>query len=136
MAAQLTSPREVVHRLVAALNAGDFDTAESLIDTHAVNHAAPGNPVGVAAFRQSWDDLRSAFPDWHFTIEHSVEAGDTVASRYTNRGTQQGVFMGKPATGRRITVFGLDMVRVRDGRVVEHWALIDQAALAAQLGSP
>src|SRR5687768_17135602 len=124
------SPTQVVCRVIESLNAGDFDRAESFIAADAVNHAVPDSSSGSAAFRQAWETLWSAFPDWQFDIEESVEAGDTVANRYTNRGTHQGEFMGKSATGRSVTVLGLDLVRVRDGQVVEHWALIDQTALA------
>jgi predicted ester cyclase len=67
-------------------------------------------------------------------IEQSVESGDTVSNRYTNIGTQEGDFAGIPAPGRRMEVLGLDMIRVRDGQVVEHWAIMDQAAIAEQLG--
>jgi steroid delta-isomerase-like uncharacterized protein len=132
--AEVLRPTEVVRRLIDALNAGDFDRAEKYIAPDAVNHAAPpGTKPGVTGFRSAWEALRSGFPDFRFTIEHSVESGDVVASRYRNRGTQKGEFMGLPATGRSFQALGLDMVRVRDGQVVEHWALFDLAQMRAQL---
>jgi predicted ester cyclase len=128
-------PTEVVRLLIEALNDGDFATAETFIAPDAVNHAAPpGTEAGVKGFRGGWEMLRSAFPDFHFTLEHSVESGDTVSSRYTNRGTQDGEFLGQPATGRSFEALGLDMVRIRGGQVVEHWALFDVPQMLAQLG--
>lgn len=61
------------------------------------------------------------------TIEHNVASGDTSVNRYTLRGTHT-------ASGRRYEILGLDMVRVRNGKVVEHWALLDADAMRAQLG--
>jgi predicted ester cyclase len=127
-------PTDVVRRVIDALNAGDFDRAEKYIAPDAVNHAAPpGTKRGPAAFRPAWEALRASFSDFRFTIEHSVESGETVANRYMNRGTQTGEFTGRPATGRSFQALGLDMVRVRDGQVVEHWAILDLAQIQAQL---
>lgn len=129
------SPAKVAQLIIEALNAGDLDTAETYIAPEAVNHAAPaGTPPGVKAFRAGWEALRAAFPDFHFVIEQSVESGDMVCSRYTDLGTHKGDFAGLPASGRRMEVLGLDMIRVRDGLVVEHWTLLDVPALMQQLG--
>jgi predicted ester cyclase len=129
------SAAKVCQLLIEAINANDLDTAETYIAPEAVNHAAPpGTEPGVKGFRAGWEALKTAFPDFHFVIEQSVESGEMVCSRYTNIGTQEGDFAGMPASGRRMEVVGLDMVRVRDGLVVEHWALLDQAAIAEQLG--
>jgi predicted ester cyclase len=130
------SPAVVCRLLIEAINANDLDAAEKYIAAEAVNHVAPpGTEPGVKGFRAGWEMLKGAFPDFHFVIEQSVESGDTVSSRYTNIGTQEGEFAGIPASGRTMEVLGLDMVRVRDGQVVEHWAVMDMAAIAAQLGA-
>jgi predicted ester cyclase len=135
MSRDAPSPAEVVKNVIDLVNAGDLDAAETFIAPDAVNHAAaPGAQPGTAAFRQGWEALRKAFPNWTFTIEHSITDGDVVSNRYLNRGTQDGEFAGRPATGRSCTALGLDMVRVRGGKVVEHWALLDLAAMGEQLG--
>ncbi|MGH3172016.1 MAG: ester cyclase, partial [Trebonia sp.] len=51
-----------------------------------------------------------------------MEDGEWVARRFTIRGTHTGDFFGQPPTGQRFEVWGMDMVRVRDGQLVEHWA--------------
>ena len=135
MTAQPSPPADVVRRVIDLLNTGDLDAAEKLIAPDAVNHAAPpGTPPGPGAFRPAWEQVRSAFPDWTFTIERSVTDGDLVANRYTNRGTQTGEFAGHMAAGKSFTALGLDLVRVRDGLVAEHWALLDLASMGEQLG--
>ena len=135
MTEKTNAPAEVVRRVIDLLNTGDLDAAEKLIAPDAINHAAPpGGGAGPAAFRPAWEAVRAAFPDWLFMIDQSVTDGDLVCCRYTNTGTQQGEFGGYPATGKSFSALGLDMVRVRDGRVVEHWALLDLAAMGEQLG--
>lgn len=122
-------PAEVLRRLIEAFNAGDFDRAMSYIAPDAVNHGPPPTD-GLAAWRQSWIAMQTAFPDFHADIEQTVEEGDTVCHRYTLRGTNSG---GEAPTGRRFSALGLDMVRVRNGQIIEHWALADAAGMAEQL---
>jgi len=78
--------------------------------------------------------FRTAFPDVRFTVEDQIADGDLLANRFTVRGTHQGEFMGIPPTGKQATVSGIDMIRVRDGKVVEHWVQMDQMGLMQQLG--
>jgi steroid delta-isomerase-like uncharacterized protein len=128
-------PAAVCRLLIEAINAGDLDRAEQYIAPDAVNHIAPpGTPPGIEGFRSGWEMLKGAFPDFHFVIEATVENGDTCSSRYTNIGTQEAEFAGIPASGKTMEVLGIDFVRVRGGQVVEHWAVMDQAAIAEQLG--
>jgi steroid delta-isomerase-like uncharacterized protein len=135
MTETMLKAREVVHRVIELLNVGDLDGAERFIAPDAVNHAAPADAErGPAGFRPAWEELRTAFPDWTFRIDDSALDGDVVFNRYTNTGTQRGAFAGHPAKDRSFTALGLDMVKVRDGQVVEHWALLDLAAMASQLG--
>ncbi len=55
--------------------------------------------------------------------------GDKVTVRHTGTGTHEGEFMGMPATGKSITIPGIDILRVKDGKVVEHWGLTDMSAM-------
>ena len=64
-------------------------------------------------------------PDLEVTTEHSIEDGEWVANRYTIRGTHTGGYFGRPPTGRPFETTGLDMVRVHDGRAVEHWTFAE-----------
>ena len=54
-----------------------------------------------------------------------MEDGDWIAHRYTIRGTHTGDFLGQPPTGQRFEIIGMDMVRVRDGQLIEHWAFAE-----------
>jgi|tagenome__1003787_1003787.scaffolds.fasta_scaffold20783761_2 predicted ester cyclase len=127
-------PAEVSRKVTEALTAHDVDAGLALVDPDAIDHSAPpGTPPGLGGWRQKWEEMIGAFPDLAFAYEQSVEEGDTVANRYTMSGTQASQFMGIPSGGRRFEVMVLDMVRVRDGKVIEHWALVDQASMKEQL---
>ncbi|MBS2536076.1 ester cyclase [Catenulispora sp. NF23] len=73
-------------------------------------------------WRRKWAAMRAGCPDLEVITEHSVESGEWVANRYTIRGTHTGDLFGVAATGERFEITGIDMVRVVDGLLVEHWA--------------
>lgn len=75
-----------------------------------------------------------AFPDgWH-EIQDQMANGDTVITRLVGRGMHRGDFVGIPATGRDVTMEGISIHRVVDGKIVEHWAQVDDVALLGQMG--
>jgi C-1 hydroxylase len=76
----------------------------------------------------------AAFPDLTFEIEQLIAEKDIVAARMTARATQQGDFMGRPADGHPIKVTVMGQVRIVDGRIKEHWNLMDEVHLMQQLG--
>ena len=76
-----------------------------------------------------------AFPDRSFTIEELVACDDWVVTRYTWRATHRGEFAGVAATGTRVTVSGMLMQRIEDGRVVEDRDQWDRLSLLEQLGA-
>ncbi len=117
------------------INQGNIEAIDELIDPGVVDHAAlPGFPTGREGAKQFFAMMRSAFPDLHLTIEDMIAEGDKVVMRSTWSGTHQGEFMGIPATGRRVTVSAIDISRVADGRIVEHWEQSDALGLMQQLG--
>jgi predicted ester cyclase len=78
-------------------------------------------------------DVHGAVPDIRFTIEDSAERGDTIWVRARVRGTATGPFFGKPS-GRPVDFSVIDVARVVDGRIVEHWGVPDRFAMLAQTG--
>jgi steroid delta-isomerase-like uncharacterized protein len=118
------------------INQGNTDAIDELIDPGVVDHAAPpGFPTGREGAKQFAAMMRSAFPDLHLTIEDMISEGDKVVMRSTWSGTHEGEFMGIPATGRRVTVSAIDISRVADGKMVEHWEQSDALGLMQQLGA-
>jgi predicted ester cyclase len=78
--------------------------------------------------------FRGAFPDSYFTIEDMVAEGDKVVTRKTFHGTHGGEFMGIPPSGRSVSMGLIDIVRISEGRVVEHWSMGDNLGMVRQLG--
>jgi len=77
---------------------------------------------------------RRAFPDWRVDVVSTVAEGDQVAVRWRGSVTHGGDFHGIPATGRTITVSGINVYRVHDGRVAEEWEQMDTLGMLRQLG--
>jgi steroid delta-isomerase-like uncharacterized protein len=88
-------------------------------------------------YNQWFTQIRSAYPDFHVTIEDMIAEGDQVVVRYTWRGTNTGDFvtpMHIPATGKQVTVTGITIVRFAGGKGVEVWNQSDSLGLFQQLG--
>lgn len=80
------------------------------------------------------NDLLSAFPDINVKVNDQFVKGDKVFSYFTWTGTHQGAFMGVPPTGKQVTVEGMDIWRVQDGKLAENWVIMDAMGLMMQLG--
>ncbi len=130
--------RKLVRQLNEELHNGG--RIQEVIEQHFapefVNHSAPpGLPPtreGNAAFSMAF---REAFPDYQVTIHDIIAEDDKVVTRKTFTGTHQGQFMGIPASGRKITFGAIDIVRIADGKVVEHWGEFDMLTLLQQIGA-
>ena len=132
-----TESEALVRRLYEdILNTGDLDQADALIAARYVDH----NPLGIVrtpglvGFKQAFRIFRVAFPDRHFTVEEIIVQADRVVCRFTMRGTHRGTFMGITATEQRVEVTGIDIFRIVDGRIVEHWGGLDRLGMMQQLG--
>ena len=117
------------------LNQGKYELIDEIYAPDFVEHyEQPGVPPTREGFKQFAMAYRAAFPDLHYTVEDAIEAGDKIVHRLTAGGTMKGDFLGMPATGRRATWSEIHIGRVADGRLVEHWGLVDQLGLFVQLG--
>ena len=95
----------------------------------------PGIPRGREGVEQMVTMFRSAFPDFKFTIDDLVAEGDKVVIRSTWSGTHKGEFMGIPPTGKRVSFGVIDILRMAEGKCVEHWGQMDSMGLMQQLGA-
>jgi steroid delta-isomerase-like uncharacterized protein len=119
-----------------AWNAGDPDSLDAIMSHDVVNHSPiQGQAPGVDGFKQAIQWLRAGVPDLTITIEAQISEGDLVATRWTGTGTHSGVLMGVPATGKQITVTGIDICRIADGRIAEYWQELDTLSMLQQIGA-
>lgn len=116
------------------LNGGDLGALEQLATPDYEEHdPLPGQGTGRDGLRDRVQAIASAFGQ-RFTVEDVIAEGDRVVVRWTGSGTHVGEFMGIPATGRSFTIAGIDVYRVVDKKMAEHWHVVDQFALLQQLG--
>jgi len=126
----------LANRLVEeVINKGNLDAAGDYFTADYADHAAPpGLPPGVEGFKAFFGGLRAAFPDLHYVIEDTIAEGDMVVNRATAHGTMKGDFLGMKATGKHAAWTEMHIVRILNGKIVEHWANIDQVGMLQQLG--
>ena len=130
-------PKQIVRDFVEEAQCrGNLDSVESYLAPDFVDHSAmPGMPGTREGVRILFSLLWSAFPDLHAEIEDQIAEGDKVVTRKTFTGTHRGEFMGILPTGRRVQFEVIDILRVVDGRITDHWNLLDQLGLLRQLGA-
>jgi predicted ester cyclase len=116
---------------------GDADVVDELCSADLVEHQfglAGASPAeALQHVRDAIRDVHRAVPDVQFTIEDAVETGDTIWVRARAQGTASGPFFGPPS-GHRVDFRVIDVARVVDGRIVEHWGVPDRFAMLAQTG--
>jgi steroid delta-isomerase-like uncharacterized protein len=116
---------------------GDLDLVDEIFTDDYVGHdptALPPEVRGRQGFKEQTTLYRTAFPDLRFVIDSIVAEGDEVVVRWTARGTHRGAVMGESPTGNEVTVTGFGSWIVRDGKITEHWGVIDLMGLLRQIG--
>jgi steroid delta-isomerase-like uncharacterized protein len=118
-----------------AFNRGDVDVLDELVADDFVEHdPMPGTSPDREGLKAMILGLHAAFPDFHAEVEDRIVAGDKVVERWSCTGTHEGEFMGIPPTNRHVEIHGMDISRLADGRLVEHWTQIDMMSMLQQLG--
>jgi len=105
-------------------NNGNYDVIDDLVAEGFVAHVG-GAEQDRDAFADMVRSYRTSFPDYHCDIDDQIAEGDQVATRWTFTGTHNGQLMGMPATGRRVTVTGVAVDRIANGKLVESWLEMD-----------
>lgn len=130
--------KELVRQMVEKVfNQGNVSQADEFLapDFAEREELPPGIPRDREGVKQLTTMLRNAFPDFKATIDDIVAEGDKVVIRQTWSGSHKGEFMGIPPTGRSISFGVIDIIRIADGKFVEHWGQMDSMSLMQQLGA-
>jgi steroid delta-isomerase-like uncharacterized protein len=117
-----------------ALNEKRIELFDEFIHSEYNNHNAyvePG-PAGVKAFFRHYLD---AFPDTKVAIEDVIEEGGRISARFTYNGTFTNTFMGYPSNSAAIQMRSIDIWRVKDGKLVEHWDELNLLEVFQQIGA-
>jgi steroid delta-isomerase-like uncharacterized protein len=128
--------RAVIERLVErGFNRGDLAAVDEVVAEDVIDHsAAPHQAQGIRGVKERIDALRRGFPDLHMQVEDLIADGDRVVFRYTVSGTFTGELPFAQANGKHFSVTGINIERVKGGRIVERWSARDDLLLNKQLG--
>jgi len=130
----VVSNESIYRRLIEeGFNQGNLAVVDELVAPNSREHQR-GSEDGPEGARKTITYLRSAFPDFKITIDDVVVAGDMVWARQKGGGTNLGRFAGHPPTGRTAFIDVIDVCRIEDGKIVEHWGVPDQLGMMMALG--
>jgi steroid delta-isomerase-like uncharacterized protein len=129
-------PAASLRRFFELVNAGDFDVFIDLFADDFVEHEeVPGLPPDREGTRQLFTMMQAAFPNMKWDPQDILADGDKAVARVRFTGTNDGEFMGMPATGKSVDVQVIDIVRFgEDGLAREHWGVFDRMEMMIQLG--
>jgi steroid delta-isomerase-like uncharacterized protein len=114
---------------------GNFELFDELFADDFLDHTPqPGRTPDKAGARELYRTLRAAFPDFHAVIHWQLADEDRVTTYKTYHGTHKGSFFGIAPTGRNIQFETVDVMRVRNGKIAEHWGVANLFSLVQQLG--
>jgi predicted ester cyclase len=131
-----TAARVVERMLHEGFAAGKTDVVDELCAPDIVEHQFGLSGTGgeaIEKIKRGITTVHGAFPDLRFTVADIAESGDVVWIRAEASGTHTGPFLGPPS-GRPVHFTVIDVARVQDGRIVEHWGVPDRFAILAQTG--
>lgn len=130
--------KETVRAFIDALfTKGDLGAVDAYLAEDFLNHDPPfGASADREGMRTASSLIRAAFPDWHSEPDLLIAEDDLVVEHFAATGTQRGEIFGVPvpAEGRSATLRGINIFRIRDGRIVERWGRLDELGFMRQLG--
>ena len=132
----MADKRAIVRQFIEeSINRGQIDTAAQFVWEDVVEQVPlPGQGPGLDGLKDVLRAMRAAFPDLHWSVEEQIGEGDKVVTRFEWTGTHRGEFLGVPATGRPVKVWGMVIDRLEEGRLKDTRILMDTLGLMMQLG--
>ena len=127
--------KAIARRGYEAINQKNLDSLDEVVTSDITDHdPAPGQDPGLEGVREYFSSLHTAFPDFQLNVEDMIAEADKVVARVSASGTHQGEFMGIDPTGNRVTITGIDILRIAEGKIVERWGNFDDLGMMQQLG--
>ena len=129
----LEENKALLRRFFEELNRGNLAAWDELCTPGYIYHGTAGDMTREQSKNHA-ASLLAAFPDINCAIDDVIAEGDRVVARYTLRGTHQGTYGGLPRTGKQVTLKGMEIDKLADGKFIETWAVSDTFGLLQQLG--
>jgi len=132
----LEENRTAVRRLYEdVMNAERFDLLDQLAVSDYVEHSPfPGQRAGIAGLKARLTAVRTGLAA-QYTLHHVFGEGDMVAAHWTMTGKHEGPLMGIPPTNRTVQMSGIDIYRLHDRKLAEHWHVVETFEMLQQLGA-
>ena len=132
---QTEANKAIIRRYREAHNQNNMDVLDDIVAADLTSHShLPNVPPGREGGKMVHQGSVGSFPDGQTTTNDLIAEGDKVVERFTFVGTHKGEFLGIPATGKQITVTGMSIFRLTNGKIVEHWGENDAMGLLMQMG--
>jgi steroid delta-isomerase-like uncharacterized protein len=117
-------------------NKGNLDAVDEIISADFTHHDPntrefSSGPTGYKKFIAGY---RNAFPDLQISIQQQIAEGDLVVDRWIGTGTHQSELMGIAPTGKQVSITGMTIHRMAEGKIVETWNNFDSLTMFQQLG--
>ena len=125
--------KPIIDTFNEAWNTGNFASLDAVVDSLYTKHTATGPIVGLEALKQTITDSRVTYPDWNCTYVEEIYSGDKAVVRFEITGTNTGPGI-IPPTGKKITVEGMAIFRIADGKIVEDRSAADMLPVVQALG--
>lgn len=129
--------KQIVQRYFTEVwNDGKLDVLNELLDKDYINHtpSTPNPPPGPEGLKPIVSAIRKAFPDLHFEIKELIASDSMAVARLVMTGTQTDSLFNLPPTGRKIVVNQINIEKIVNGKIVEHWRVTDELSMMKQLG--
>ena len=120
-----------------AFNHGNLSALDEICAPDMIDHstaATPNQSYNLEGFKGRINGHRLGMPDLQFSISNMIVEGDLIAIQWEMKGTNTGPYLGRPASGNPIRVVGMNLERLENGKIVEHWSYPDKLSLMQQLG--
>lgn len=133
-AAQKLKP--IVEAYAEVWNTGNLNALDAIIDPQFVRHTSPAGTIsaaGLDSLKKVIANLRTAYPDFHVTLDEEIYFGEKAVVRWSYIATNTGAG-NFPPTGKRVKSTGIDILRIKNGKIVDDWAEADNLFLMQQLG--
>ena len=129
--------KALVRRVIdEALNKGNLAVVDELVaPSYVYREPTAGEVRGPDGLKKMVTMYRNAFPDLRITIDDQIAEANRVVTRWTGRGTHKGELMGVAPSGQQVTVMGILITRLADGKIVEEWENYDALGMMRQIGA-
>lgn len=134
---QIELNKKVCHRFFQELhNNQNLEIIDALVDPNVISHDPfPGQAPGADGLKNTMRMFREAFPDLHIEISDMMAEDDRVMTRLRVSGTHRGVFLEAAPTYNAVTYDEIIVMRLANGKIVEHWAVADALSLMQGIGA-